>query len=206
MPSRNILKEYTPNSYYHIYNRGVAKQAIFLHKTDYIVFLSLLKRHLSIEPQTDKSGRFYPHYKAKVDLLAFVLMPNHFHLLVYQGEESQTITKLLRSVCTAYTMYFNKKYKRVGPLFQSRFKASKISTDEYLLHISRYIHLNPLAYKTYEWSSLLYYLNGHSAEWLQPERILDLFDNVKEYNKFILDYEDYKESLELIKYELANSI
>lgn len=204
MPSRNIIKEYAPDSYYHVYNRGVAKNLIFKNDTDYSVFLSLFKRYLSNEAHTSKYGHPHPHYKAQIELLVFCLMPNHFHLLVYQHNDSKAIAKLVQSICTAYTMYFNRKYKRVGPLFQSRFKASRISSDEYLQHISRYIHLNPQDYRTYKWTSIAYYLNGHQAEWLNPTPILDLFaaDN---YLKFLEDYEDYKASLDEIKYELANS-
>lgn len=205
MPSRNVIKEYAPDSYYHIYNRGVAKQAIFGSRDDYVAFLGILKRHLSNEPQTSRYRHEYPHYKGEIELLAFCLMPNHFHLLVYQREDDQVLTKLLRSVCTAYTMYFNRKYKRVGPLFQGRFKASRISSDEYLQHISRYIHLNPQDYRHYEWSSLPYYSGELHAEWLEPSRILDLFNGTENYAKFLADYEDYKDSLDEIKHELADS-
>lgn len=204
MPSRNVLKEYAPDSYYHIYNRGVNKRLIFSDNKDYTVFLSLLKRYLSKQPCLNKVGGEYPHYYEKIELLAFCLMPNHFHLLVYQHSEEQAIARFLQSVCTAYTMYFNKKNERVGPLFQGRFRASKISSDNYLQHISRYIHLNPVDYKKYEWSSLPYYLQNHKAEWLVPKRIREIFEN-DNYSAFLEDYEDYRRSLEEIKYELANS-
>lgn len=204
MPSRNIVKEYAPDSYYHVYNRGVNKQAIFQEDSDYVVFLGLLKRHLSREPQLNKYGRQAPHYFGQLELLAFCLMSNHFHLLIYQCQDQQALTKFLHSICTAYTMYFNRKYKRRGPLFESRFKASRISKDEYLQHISRYIHLNPKDYRHYEWSSLPYYLDGHSAAWLHPERALELFDG-NNYQTFIEDYEDHKAMLDELKYELADS-
>ena len=205
MPSRNVIKEYAPYSYYHVYNRGVAKQLIFTDDSDFVVFLSLFKRHLSKETQTDRYGREQPNYHAKIELLGFCLMPNHFHMLLYQCEETQTITKFLQSVCTSYTMYFNRKHKRVGPLFQSRFKASRIINDEYLQHISRYIHLNPSNYKTYRWSSLPYYTGKLQAEWLSPRRILELFKS-EDYQAFLNDYKAYKDSLDEIKHELANKL
>lgn len=205
MPSRNVVKEYAPDSYYHVYNRGVNKQIIFKDDSDYVVFLSLLKKHLSKAPAIDRYGREVPHYKDEIELLAFCLLPNHFHLLVYQHDDDKAISKLLQSISTAYTMYFNRRYKRVGPLFQGTFKASRIDKDEYLQHISRYIHLNPKDYRKYEWSSLSYYLNNRQAEWLDPQRILDLFEG-DNYLQFLEDYKDYKTSLNEIKYELANSL
>src|SRR5258708_38220492 len=101
MPSRNIVKIYAPHSYYHIYNRGVNKQVIFADEQDFAVFLGLLKRHLSNEPQVDKYFRLHPHFKGQLELLAFCLMPNHFHLLVYQLDDITIITKLMQSVSTA---------------------------------------------------------------------------------------------------------
>ena len=205
MPSRNTVREYAPGSYYHVYNRGVAKQPIFVDNSDYTVFLSLLKRHLSNEPQIDRFGRLHPHYKDQVELLAFCLMPNHFHFLIHQDKDAQALSRFMKSVCTAYTMYFNRKYQRVGPLFQGRFKASRVSRDEYLQHISRYIHLNPKDYRQYEWSSLPYYLDGRRAEWLIPKRVLDLFEGT-DYLKFLEDYKEHKAMLDELQYELADTI
>lgn len=101
-------------------------------------------------------------------------------------------------------MYFNKKYKRVGPLFQGRFRASLITSDSYLQHISRYIHLNPSTYKNWPYSSLPYYLGLQTAEWCQPDRILDLFRDRQEYENFVADHEAHKKQLDDIKHELAN--
>src|SRR3990167_865213 len=131
-------------------------------------------------------------------------MPTHFHLFIYQHNETG-MTSLLRSVSVAYSMYFNKKYKRVGPLFQQRYRASRISDDAYLLHISRYIHINPDRYKSWEWSSLPYYNGEMKANWLKPERILDLF-NKDEYSSFVDDYQETRRELEAIKHELADQI
>ncbi len=203
MPSRYIHKVYAPDAYYHVYNRGVGKRTIFKDSTDYAVFLNLLKRHLSINPTKDKQGRVYPNYHAEIDLLAFCLMPNHFHLFVFQSDKN-AMTKLLRSICVAYTMYFNRKYRRVGPLFQSRFKASIILDDVYLQHISRYIHLNPPNYINWEFSSLPYYLGKKHAEWINPQPILGLFEN-NNYLSFLEDYEKSKEILDEIKSQLASS-
>lgn len=205
MPGRNINKLYLEHSFYHVYSRGVNKDLIFKDDEDYTVFLNLFKRYLSDIPRKDFKGREYPWMQKQVELLAFCLMPNHIHLLIYQIEQDG-LTNLLKSILTTYGMYFNKKYKRVGPLFQSRFRASMITSDSYLQHISRYIHLNPKHYKEWEYySSLPYYLGIKSAEWCKPQKIMELFDDSSSvYEKFVADYETNKKILDKIKYELAN--
>lgn len=204
MPSRNRVKLYYENAYYHIYNRGVNKKIIFVDDEDYRVFLNLLKRYVDEQPHKDKKGREYEWLRPNVTLAAYCLMPNHFHLLAYQ-RDANGITRLLRAVCTAYSGYFNKKYKRVGPLFQGVFKATDISSDDYLLHISRYIHLNPKQYRTWQYSSYLNYLRKKQNSWLDPSSILDLF-NGDSYEDFVADYEDHKAMLDEIKYSLADYV
>lgn len=204
MPSRNRVKDYVPDSYYHIYNRGVNKRTIFKDTQDYAVFLNLLKRYLSKEPQKDKNGREYDSLFGDMELLAFCLMPTHYHLLIYQYQP-KAMTALIRRIGTTYSTYFNKKYSRVGPLFQERFKASRIINDNYLLHISRYIHLNPEEYKNWEFSSLPYYLGNKKADWMVPGKIIELFEG-DDYSEFLADYEDSKRILDEIKEELANPL
>lgn len=194
---------YLDHAYYHVYSRGVNKAAIFRDQDDYAVMLNLFKRYLSDKPIKDNKGREYPWLYNEVQLLAFCLMPNHIHALIYQAEPT-AMTRLFKSVITAYGMYFNKKYKRVGPLFQSRFRASLITEDAYLMHISRYIHLNPENYKAWPYSSLPYYLGEQRATWVQPALILELFKNQKDYQKFVADYKDYKKMLDTTKQELAH--
>lgn len=202
MPSRNVLKIDISDSYYHIYARGASRQKVFVDKTDYHVFLDLFRRYLSEEEIKDSAGIPYLKLYEDIELLGYCLMPNHFHLLVYQVNE-HAMQRLMRGVMTAYSRYFNKKYKRSGSLFESRYKASRIDSDPYLMHISRYIHLNPKSWQDYPYSSLKYYLNGHDEDWLQESRIIELFKSRKEYAEFVADYESVKESLEMIKYELA---
>lgn len=202
MPSRNLEKIYLNEAYYHLYNRGVDKQAIFRDKEDYVVFLNLLKRYLDNEPTKDKKGREYDWLHDEAELLSYCLMPNHYHLLIYQ-HEPEAMTRLLRRVITSYTTYFNDKYQRVGYLFQSRFKASMITRDDYLQHISRYIHLNPANYKDWEFSSLDYYLGKKKTGWIRPSRILDLFPSNKTYENFVADYAGHKAVADELEKELA---
>lgn len=112
--------------------------------------------------------------------------------------------ELMRSLMTSYSMYFNRKYKRVGPVFQSRYRASRISQNSYLEHISRYIHLNPYDWENYPYSSLRYYLDKARAEWIHPNEIVQIFPSREQYLEFVKDYEGYKEMLDEIHWELAD--
>lgn len=191
MPAKNSLKQFVVNGYYHLYNRGVEKRKIFIDSQDYHVFQKYLKDYLSPDKGTD------PHSLAsEIELIAFCLMPNHYHLLVKQNTING-ITKLVRAVCTNYSMYFNKKYDRVGTLFQGRYKAALVENDMYLMHLSRYIHLNPhpgSVPKDYEYSSYMYYLGNRTASWLKPAEILNRFKTAKKTgSKDILSYESFVE-------------
>lgn len=204
MPRKNIIKRYAPQSYYHIYSRGVAKQPIFNSEEDYTVFISLFKRYLSKKEVKSTTRHTYPSYDNRVELLSYCLMPNHIHLLVYQ-EDERAIIDFMRSLMTSYSMYFNKTNKRVGPIFQSRYLASLIDAQNYLEHISRYIHLNPRDWKSSKKTSIDFYLGKRHADWILPGRILDLFNSTDDYLKFLEDYEDQKKILDDLKWELAHS-
>ncbi len=176
MPARNVIKEYQENSYYHVYNRGVEKRQIFLDDQDYRVFLSLLKRHLTRTKEANIRGQEYESFGGRLELQAFCLMPNHFHLLFYLNNDVKAISELMRRLLGTYTLYFNRKYDRVGHLFQGVYKASHINDDSYLLHISRYIHRNPKDYYNWTYSSLPYYISDWKADWVVPDRIYKLYE------------------------------
>ena len=204
MPGRNTVKDYAAEHYYHIYNRGANKNVIFHEASDYKLFLYLLKRHLGIKPLLDKQQRPYRHLKDSVDLVSYCLMPNHFHLLVYNKEQNG-IELLMRSVTTTYSMYYNKKYQHSGHVFQGIYKATLIESDTYLQHISRYIHRNPKNYMEYEYSSYKPLVKQYDVEWLSKKLLNDIFEGtIEEYEQFVADYEDYKESLEEITLDLAD--
>lgn len=215
MASKNTIKQYVENGFYHIYNRGVEKRDIFLDDQDYRVFLHLLKYYLSPpldtnkwqHPLTSLTGfdpvriRQIQTLNKEIELLAYCLMPNHFHLLIKQLT-IDGITKLLRKMLITYSMYFNRRYKRVGHLFQGVYKAVLIENDSYLLHLSRYIHLNPHELigsnpVNYPYSSYQYYLGNKTADWIKPKFILDYFlqeknillpKTVNNYQRFIEEY------------------
>lgn len=206
MPVKNTVRAESPNTYFHVYNRGVNRQKIFLDDDDYTFFISLLRRHLALLPYASKK-RSYFHFRSLIELNAFCLMPNHYHLLVYQKEDSKALTKLMTSVITAYTMYFNGKYERRGPLFETRYKASPVHNDWYLLHISRYIHLNPKQFKVWPYSSYSLYLteSGNYADIVAPQPIINLFKDKQEYSEFVNDFATMQSELEYLKHSLANS-
>lgn len=207
MPGKNVEKQYTPNTFYHAYNRGVNKRLIFKDDDDYRVFLNLLKRYLGVEVTHDSKKREYPNYHKSIDLVAYCLMPNHFHMLLYVKDNPLAIQQIMQSVVTSYVMYFNKKHKRVGRLFGKQYRAVPITDEAQLWHITRYIHLNPIDlevdYRRYEYSSIGYYIRKKSSDWVSPDEILEMFNDAGEnYGKFLEDYVDRRAELKELNNEL----
>lgn len=200
MPTKNVAKTFVPNAYFHVYNRGWNLGNIFIDDADYLYFEQLLARHLSPGPVEDSAGRSYKHFHLEVHLVAYCLMGNHFHILFYQFDET-AITRLMTSLIPAYTAYFNKRHKRRGSLFESRYKAVWIGNDTQLQHITRYIHLNHSKYTAWKHSSYQDYL-GHPSEWIDPDPILELFQSRESYVEFVADYEDIQRERDDIKKEL----
>ena len=202
MPARNSRKEYLENGFYHLYNRGVEKRIIFSDEQDYAVFLSYLKEYLLPKDEFELRKKLSDptlSYKEKdkiikllslnnfadeISLLAYCLMDNHFHFLIKQGS-SNSIDSFMNSLGTRYTMYFNRKYERVGHLYQGQYKAVIVSSDEQLLHLSRYIHHQALfsqgnALRGWEQpSSFPEYLGQRKTQWIKPEEVLNFFSKDK---------------------------
>ena len=209
MPAKNRIKTYKEGGAYHVYNRGVDKRKIYMDEQDYTVFLHLLKYYLSSPKDEDKhplsntSGevirpRPIENLYNKVDLLAYCLMPNHFHLLIKQ-KTIDGMTKLIHKLLTIFSIYFNRRHKRIGHLFQGRYKAVLVDNDEQLLHLSRYIHLNPVKLTRpglvikYPYSSLPYYFGLKTANWVKPKEVLECFSKTKKNKYFGKKYNSYKE-------------
>jgi putative transposase len=201
MPIRNVIKPYIADSFYHLYNRGWNKGKIFLDDSDYEYFEYLLARTLSDAPIKDSKGREFVWLRPRIDLNSYCLMPNHFHLLVYQRDE-MAITDLMRTIIIGYGMYFNKKYGRRGGLFESRFKAVPMRADDQLQHITRYIHLNHHDFRVWPYSSYGDYLES-ARSWLDVRTVLDLFESPKIYEQFVLDYEDEQRTRDEIKRQIG---
>lgn len=202
MPGRNIYKRYSPNAFYHVYNRGVNREKIFKDSQDYTMFLFFLKRYFGSTVDQNSIGEDYPNFFGQIELQAFCLMPNHFHLLIFQ-RDVEAMKQTLKCVTIAYAMYFNKRYDRVGPICQQRYRAALIDSEEYLLTISGYIHLNPDDYLSWQWTSLPYYLGDYKADWLLPNKILELFEGT-DYYKYLIDIRRHKKELLAVEQRLAH--
>ncbi len=214
MPSRTT--PFVNGQYYHVYNRGTEKRPIFNNRADYNRFMKTM-HYYQLEGPKPKLSNFFkyklfePNYNKKiVDITSYCLMPNHFHFLLKQLRDGG-ITEFVSKLSNSYTKCFNVKNKRIGPLFQGEFKSVIVQSDEQLLHVSRYIHLNPLVsylvkdLDSYEWSSYLEYINGDKGL-CAKEDILSFFKSHAKYKQFVLDQGDYGEKLELIKHQILEEI
>ncbi|KKR29634.1 hypothetical protein A2715_06115 [Candidatus Woesebacteria bacterium RIFCSPHIGHO2_01_FULL_39_32] len=219
MPLRNQVL--ATNEVYHVVNRGVASLPIFRSLKDYKRFLDLVNFYrftdvkLSFSAFLDlnlglRSGylvKLNRESKQTLQIYAYSLMPNHFHFLVKQLEDGGIKSTFAR-IQNAYAKYFNLKNKRSGPLFQSRFKAKWIEKDEILLHVSRYIHLNPctsyivepLELSNYIWSSYPEYLGLRKPIFANLDLILKIAGGIDNYKKFVLNQVDYQRELGKIKH------
>lgn len=146
--------------FYHVYNRGTDKRRIFMSRADRDRFLILLylanqggpvdvklQGSTLLETANERDG------EPLVEIIAYCLMPNHFHLLLREVEEGG-ISKFMQKLTTGYTMYFNKKYDRNGSLFQGRFKATHVGDDRYMRYLISYIHLNPIKLVEPKWKEV----------------------------------------------------
>ncbi|MBI2595385.1 transposase [Candidatus Daviesbacteria bacterium] len=202
-------------NFYHIFNRGVEKRIIFLTQDDYDRFFQTIYYYQFSGPKprfsTHRRFRFKDFHKNPkiVEIIVFCFMPNHFHLLIRQIRDGG-IVEFMSKVLNGYTKYFNTKHRRVGALFQGQFKAVMIETDEQLLHVSRYIHLNP--YVAELTKDLADFSNSSYKEYVTlggqgicvKEHILNFFKNSMHYQKFINDYEDYALRLKRIEHLLID--
>ncbi len=207
---------------YHIVNRGVEKRDIFMDNGDYVRFMhhlysfnnmkveQNLRRNQfkmnEVEPRSSREGEL-------VEILAFVLMPNHYHILLRQKIDGGVV-KFMQKLGTGFTMFFNKKYERVGPLFQGGFKATLVEENAHFMYVPHYIHLNPLSLmskqnsfdevetkikflENYKWSSFSDYIgNKNFPSITQRSFLLDLFGGSKKYKQDIVEFlqKDYLEN------------
>ncbi len=214
MPRRII--PFATGYYYHIYNRGVEKRSIFENSRDYGRFIKTIK-YYQVKGPKPKLSKFLNSSTFKlelnkkiVEIICYCLMPNHFHLLIKQLQDGG-ITEFISKLSNSYTKYYNTKHTRVGPLLQGEFKAVLVEKDEQFTHLSRYIHLNPIAsllvkdLKDYRWSSYDEYINNSSGI-CSKEEVLNFFKNPKDYQQFILDQLSYAQELEKIKHQLIEEV
>lgn len=204
---RNI--EISIDEYYHVYNRGAHKRIIFHNETDYARFLFLilfLQSPLVFEQVSRPVRRFVKHRVFDIDaedtaqitkdryveLVAFCLMPNHFHLILRETQENGT-ARYMQRVLNGYAKYYNTKYGVSGHLFQGPYKAVLVEDNDQLLYLSTYIHRNVRELpewknkeRRYEWSSYQDYVGKNRWDkLLSTELILEQFKTADEYEEFV---------------------
>jgi putative transposase len=220
MPGRKI--PLVTGEYYHVFNRGVNKFSIFestscykrcidqinyyRHQKTPIKYSALIKLNYDIRQSI--WDLVLKSNEKQVEIVAFCLMPNHFHFLLKQTID-QGISKFMSKFQNSYTRFYNTKNSRTGPLLTGKFQAVLIESDEQLLHVSRYIHLNPLVggvvkgFKqllSYKWSSLPDYYNKPGKSICGSEIVLNQFKSSSSYINFLYKQLAYAKELNYLKH------
>lgn len=219
-------QNFVEGEYYHIYNRGNSKQIIFLDDQDRDRFVKLLYlcnsgKNINFRDDIVEKGidAFdFDRGEQIVSIGAWVLMPNHFHIYITPrqrlgAEDDNFVANFIHKLCTSYSMYFNRKYKRTGSLYEGKFKATHVESDEQAKYNFSYIHLNPIKLvdplwrengiqdikkaleflDTYKWSSYLDYKGVKRPEnkIISPEDFPDYFSDKKVFEEEIFDWLSY---------------
>ena len=176
MPHRTV--KFAPEKYYHVYNRGAGRQPIFREAANYIFVLRKVKQ--------------YAH-QYHVTAVAYCLMPNHYHFLIRQDGETAA-GLVFQHTFNSYTKAFNKRYDRSGTLFEERFQVIHVDRDEYLLHLCRYIHGNPvkagLVQSPEDWAYSNYpdWIGLRTGDLVDREFVQAHFPNHADYRQFVMNY------------------
>lgn len=207
------------NQYYHIFSRSIAKFKIFNCQNDYLRFKNILDLYRYIDFDYKYSGfneleinmqkaiisNLRKSQSVLIEIIAYCIMPTHIHLLLKQKTENG-ISKYMSKMLNSYTRYFNIKHQRTGPLWEGRFKSVLADTNDQLLHLTRYIHLNPasagLVKKPENWQDSSYneYLNPQIKNNDQVCKYDNLFDfGPKQYRKFVNNQKSFQKEISIIK-------
>ena len=210
MPSIYYQRIFIPGCYYHVYNRGANRQIIFQDDKDYKVFIDILGYYL-LHPSGILQSTLNRHalnYKVtnlvnsapSCTVLAYCLMPNHFHLMIRQEESDSTVTDLMRRISIGYAMYYNDRHHHSGTIFQGRYKNVLVTNEYQWIYLSKYIHRNPAhihGYQStkiaeYKYSSYSSYLGNPKLSWLDTDTILHRYSKnpALEYKRFVEDGSD----------------
>jgi putative transposase len=211
MPYRKVI--FYPGENYHLINHGVGEEDVFLEKADYVNFINRVNfyrfpsqmrfsyyQRLSLEDKELFFNNLLLNNKPLVSILTFSLLPNHFHFIVEEISFGG-IKAFMSNLQNSYVRYFNTKYKRRGPLFQSVFFAVHITSDDQLMFLSGYVHSNPYAAFLakskdelfgYSWSSLPDYVSQkQSCSFLNKKPIMSFFSSREEYKDYVQGEADY---------------
>ena len=186
------------DEYYHLFNRGNSKQKIFHDNEDYFHFMGLLfacnseKNFRILSLGVKESPYDFERGKQLVSIGSFCIMPNHFHILITQTEDGG-ISKFMQKLTTAYVMYYNKKYKHTGGLFEGKFKSEHVDNEHYLKYLFSYIHLNPVKLIQKDWKEIGIKNKKESLEYLYNYRYSSYLDylNIKRIQCRILNKEAF---------------
>lgn len=218
MPGRKI--PLVSGQTYHIFNRGINRQTTFVSKREYKRFQEAIKFYQVLNPPVSLSKflkledtkqndiiNLMKQKKKSCEIISYCLMPNHYHFLLKQLEDGG-IAKFIGNLQNSYTKYFNIKNNKDGSLFLDQFKAVRVETDDQLLHLSRYIHLNPYTgyivksleeLERYPWSSFPTYL-GKGNHFVDTSLVLSFFNSNKKYSQFVFNQADYQRILKEIEH------
>lgn len=206
---------------YHVFNRGNNRQPTFSVKSDYKRAVQTIRFYrfkylpirlskflfLDTQKQNEITESLDKENETLIQILSYCLMPNHYHFLLKQTED-KGISKFISNFQNSYTRYFNTKHERDGSIFLGQFKAVRIETEEQLVHVSRYIHLNPHSgyviknltqLETYDWSSFSNFLTDNES-FVEKELVLSFFKNKEKYKEFVFDQADYQRKLKEIEH------
>lgn len=206
---------------YHVFNRGIDRKPTFTNTRAYeraiqtVSFYQFAKPPIrlskylisSVDQRYEIMENLRKNHPPLCEIIAFCLMPNHFHFILKQKIQ-KGISIFTSNLTNSYSKYFNVRNQRVGPVFQGIFKAVLVESDEQLIHLSRYIHLNPVTsyiikpeeLENYPWSSYREYIKATNGQISSPDIVLKQFPSREAYKKFVIDQVDYARELEKIKH------
>ncbi|MDP2649375.1 MAG: transposase [bacterium] len=216
MPRRNPIL--ANGEIYHVFNRSVGKELIFTSKRNLSKIFEIINYYRF--PQKIRLSKFKSLPKDQretyklafnkelplIEIYAYSFMPNHYHLLLKQTRE-QGIVRFVSNCQNSFAKYFNIKNSRDGTLLQNSFKAKRVENDEQFIHISKYIHLNPVTsyiinvddLTDYPWTSFIYYARDQESEFINQEYLLNFFKCNEDYIELIRNQSDYQRELASIK-------
>jgi len=202
MPAKRFQRVTDGGTFFHVYNRGIENRIIFNDHQDYETFQSFLKDYLSAPPSRESTRRVFtihgrafqgsPHqpknYFNKVELIAYRLTPTHFHLIVHQ-RAPRSLENFIRSLCTRYSIYYNKKHQHTGSLFERPYKSLHIKDSSQLINFTRYLHRKPDNGEEPAsiYSSYPEYLGKKQSPWLNTNIVLSGM-RIEDYRNFVEKY------------------